>query len=150
ARAPVKDLGPGDGGPIPQSAAIAAQGSWKSTRQSRPRSAGIPNNTPPRPAYRPWYRGKGVVPGAPGARRLATASTHDVTGPAATLDVGRSVAAFELWGGLAYSSNAPAPRRCNQNKNLTESMGACMNPLNNHRHSLILGIVLAVVLALAI
>src|SRR5579863_2368053 len=65
------------------------------------------------------------------------------TGVGALVTLG--LACVELWGWLAYSSTLPFADAVNRNNNLeTEAM----NPLNNHRHSLILGIVIAVVLAL--
>jgi len=65
------------------------------------------------------------------------------TGVGALVTLG--LACVELWGWLAYSSTLPFADAVNRNNNLeTEAM----NPLNNHRQSLILGIVIAVVLAL--
>src|SRR5215472_3024726 len=60
---------------------------------------------------------------------------------------GVAPARVELWGSLAYSSNArrlPAPIETRTWRS------KAMNPLSNHRHTLILSIVLAVVLALLI
>jgi uncharacterized membrane protein len=54
----------------------------------------------------------------------------------------------ELWGGLAYSSNPRSTAQASQNNNLGSKQA--MNPLNNHRHTLILGIVLGLIIAGAI
>ena len=71
--------------------------------------------------------------------------------PAGAAGAGASVtlgsACVELWGCPVYSSNARFQAQVNVNNNLEPEP---MNPLNNHRHSLILGVVLAVLLSLAI
>src|SRR5262245_7140476 len=54
----------------------------------------------------------------------------------------------ELWGALAYSSNPHSIAQASQNNNLGSK--DAMNPLNNHRQTLILGIVIAVIIAGAI
>src|SRR5437763_15275313 len=53
----------------------------------------------------------------------------------------------ELWGCLAYSSNA---LRSTRPAETITWRSKAMNPLNNHRQSLILGIVVALLLAFAI
>src|SRR6201987_833155 len=70
-----------------------------------------------------------------------------IAGPSRRTPFAVASACVELWGCLAYSSNAcwlvpPIETRTWRSN--------AMNPLNNHRHTLILGIVLAVVLALLI
>src|SRR5207302_6598059 len=53
----------------------------------------------------------------------------------------------ELWGCLAYSSNA---LRSTRPAETITWRSKAMNPLNNHRQSLILGIVVSLLLAFAI
>src|SRR5207302_9064040 len=53
----------------------------------------------------------------------------------------------ELWGCLAYSSNA---LRSTRPAETITWRSKAMNPLNNHRQSLILGVVVALLLAFAI
>src|SRR5580704_13542034 len=58
-----------------------------------------------------------------------------------------SCASVELWGCLAYSSNT---RRSSAPIQTITWRSNAMNPLNNHRQSLVLGIVIALIIAVLI
>ena len=65
---------------------------------------------------------------------------QDTSGPPSVSANWRRV---ELWGCLAYSSNAAEVAQASRNKNLEIKS---MNPLNNHRQSRSSGVVLALLL----